>query len=506
MLKRLMIWLLNQFQKVVRALKGRQDGARSQEPPEEVLPVVDPADIAQGSLTRSDINIDNVAPVAQRVSLAPAVPRREAQDFSKLPEPDTASDLESAKGFDPIGDFEPVEDLEPTEDFDTHKRLDATAAALSAEESVMPTMPTTMSELMGSNVSLQATAGDIALPAPTVETQGNYQLPAIYDLLPAIEPEEPDTLEEPAHLVSRIESTTPEETPLFENVEAAVEPPDVAIAEQPILFSFEIYESDTDESGTEISSIEEPREIEEFSEIEETYEAEIDKAEEVSGIEEVNEAEDVDLPVPLDAITRTNDRATLVSNAEVLSLDVPSNLTDENLADQDLVDEDLVDENLADENLTNENLVDESIADASASTDAADKALNDEEQASDSDDVPTLELESEPLVTPESNHLEPLNPWLTATPKTSQPSATTAVVKVETKPGVVKLLFTIKPGNYHGYIAPDDGSKDILFHQKYINADIFDKIERGTLVTATVKQMEGKLYATHVGLREELCE
>lgn len=68
------------------------------------------------------------------------------------------------------------------------------------------------------------------------------------------------------------------------------------------------------------------------------------------------------------------------------------------------------------------------------------------------------------------------------------------------KQGVVKLLFTLKQGNFHGYIAPDDGTKDILFHQKYINANIFDRLERGTKVVAAVKYIEGKAYATRVDL------
>lgn len=70
-----------------------------------------------------------------------------------------------------------------------------------------------------------------------------------------------------------------------------------------------------------------------------------------------------------------------------------------------------------------------------------------------------------------------------------------------TKNGVVKLLFTLKEGNFHGYIAPDDGTKDILFHQKYINADVFPLLERGVRVTAAIKYIEGKAYATRVDLQ-----
>ena len=68
------------------------------------------------------------------------------------------------------------------------------------------------------------------------------------------------------------------------------------------------------------------------------------------------------------------------------------------------------------------------------------------------------------------------------------------------KNGVVKLLFTLNPGNFHGYIVPDDGTQDILFHQKYINADVFDVLERGAKVVVSVKHIEGKAYATRVDL------
>ena len=69
-----------------------------------------------------------------------------------------------------------------------------------------------------------------------------------------------------------------------------------------------------------------------------------------------------------------------------------------------------------------------------------------------------------------------------------------------TKHGVVKLLFTMKEGNFHGYIEPEDGTSDILFHQKYINEDIFESLERGVEVVVSVKYMEGKAYATQVEL------
>ena len=71
-----------------------------------------------------------------------------------------------------------------------------------------------------------------------------------------------------------------------------------------------------------------------------------------------------------------------------------------------------------------------------------------------------------------------------------------------TKHGVVKLLFTMKEGNFHGYIEPKDGTSDILFHQKYINEDIFASLERGVEVVVSIKHIEGKAYATQVELAD----
>ena len=67
-----------------------------------------------------------------------------------------------------------------------------------------------------------------------------------------------------------------------------------------------------------------------------------------------------------------------------------------------------------------------------------------------------------------------------------------------TKQGFVKLLFKIKKNNFHGYITPKDGSKDIIFHQKYINDDVFCRLERGMEVEVTAHITEGKAYADHV--------
>ncbi|MEM6449212.1 MAG: cold shock domain-containing protein [Cyanobacteria bacterium P01_D01_bin.105] len=117
-------------------------------------------------------------------------------------------------------------------------------------------------------------------------------------------------------------------------------------------------------------------------------------------------------------------------------------------------------------------------------------------------EVDGLELESDagtlrsatPIKKEEEEELQPVFQ------QTESVSSTDPSKNYPVKIGTVKLLFMFKKGNFHGYIAPDDGSKDILFHQKYINADIFTKLERGAQVSAAVKYIEGKAYATHVEL------
>ena len=117
-------------------------------------------------------------------------------------------------------------------------------------------------------------------------------------------------------------------------------------------------------------------------------------------------------------------------------------------------------------------------------------------------------------VEPESVNAEVSSPETTSQPekledKSSEEKSSEESTSEDSRPvkkGTVKLLFTLKKGNFHGYIAPDDGSKDILFHQKYINADIFSDLERGAQVSATVKYIEGKAYATYVELAESSCE
>lgn len=82
-----------------------------------------------------------------------------------------------------------------------------------------------------------------------------------------------------------------------------------------------------------------------------------------------------------------------------------------------------------------------------------------------------------------------------ASHQASAARATSERAKFLCKVGEVKLLFKIKKGNYHGYITPDDGSCDIIFHQKYVGVDVVTKLERGMQVEVMTRQIAGKAYA-----------
>ncbi len=556
MLKRLMIWLLNQIQKQFRKiagfLNGGRDSARSHPPAKDPTSANRSSETAQPSLTRSDINIDTVAPIAQRVSLAPAIPKKEQQQDSESSPYDatanpatigTDTSEPNATESDAISSATTPNavnsEREVVEKPNTHKRLDVTAAAISGQESIRPTIPTAVSKLIASDTPPQPSF-DADLPAPTTQTQGNYQLPTIHDLLPAIELEEPIHSEESIHseASSYIEEEMgyAEEEPAYETIavsddpevieSVAVEPAaeesptadssyaEIAkeVVEQATIFSFDIYEN----------------ELVITDKVEDTDELEI-----VQESEAVSEGEDVSSAGASTAIAVAEGDSMPVSEAEDLedlSIDTSSNSIDEEPTGEESATEESTEEptteELAAEDSVTEELITEELAteELDSETQSGNEPLVEEKVyifeytvISESEDESTsLELADSLKVADSPEVSKPVNPWSTAISRkataSTRPipaadaetalgeSVETETVETETKPGIVKLLFTIKPGNYHGYIAPADGSKDILFHQKYINADIFKKIERGTPVVATVKLVEGKAYATHVEL------
>ncbi|MGD1951697.1 MAG: cold shock domain-containing protein [Leptolyngbyaceae cyanobacterium] len=83
-----------------------------------------------------------------------------------------------------------------------------------------------------------------------------------------------------------------------------------------------------------------------------------------------------------------------------------------------------------------------------------------------------------------------------STPQKTAPAARSNNIIV--KQGIIKLLFKLKKNNHHGYVAPDDGSKDIIFHQKYIGDEVFCQLERGMTVEVTAHITEGKAYADRI--------
>lgn len=473
MIKRLMVWLLRQFQKIAEVLSGRRR-MRSPNTTQQITPVTDSSEPGQENAIPSDIslnniNINSVAPVAQRVSLS-TIPAQELEALEQQAE--TLKDINKSATDPPAGSSQDL-----VEDADIHRKLDATAAAISGEEFVNPTTQAAVSELLPSDLDTHTPVGDAAWSPLSVETSDDDQPPSIHDLLPAIEPEEDSVgLDSPA-----------------------------------AIFSFDIYESEVDEVG----------DAKERDEIKESAEVELEGGD----VEESLEAETSVLSVSYEEV---DELAPLSEVKESLSTTSRAHFDEEQI---DLVPES--EEQAGEEQINKEQASEEQFSQSQHAQAQTVGEYSDVEQLSEvvsRERAPTLkdsfisapdsvltapvieesvleeidpnksDLEEPVLEEPNIDKSEPVNPWLTAIPAARQEPNQTNSEELESKSGTVKLLFTIKPGNYHGYIAPDDGSKDILFHQRYINADIFDKIERGSSVIATVKVMAGKAYATHVDL------
>ena len=315
-------------------------------------------------------------------------------------------------------------------------------------DSVMHEIPlvfqnTPIEPAVSAEVSLLLMTADYS----SVEIQDASQLPEIHDLLPATEPEEPAEWPpvellpaefSPAELSVETEPPLEKAEPPIEINEpvAADSPQPAKLPEQAILFSFEITESEVPDCEAA----------------------------------QPNRAETVSQPAASsDEMAYQAAEIKPQSSGSALSIADSSSLLAEPPAELSLPEGPLRADPSAVDPMESEVKPPAQISIVIEETY--------EEPVTPADLAPAIE---EP----------PAEPLLTAKQPTEQP----------VKKGVVKLLFIAKPGNFHGYIAPDDGSKDILFHQKYINADIFEHLERGTPVTATVKCMEGKAYATRVSL------
>ncbi len=327
--------------------------------------------------------------------------------------------------------------------------LAATGSELEAPHQLDPAPAIQEMLLVSQHMSVET--AEVALPLTAVdyslvEIQDASQLPEIHDLLPATEPDDPVDLP--------VEAEPPQnkiELPLERNEPAAADLPELGKLpdpkkhpEQAILFSFDIIESEmpADEAiaqpspATTVSTPAAPRD-------EMAYQtAKLrERPFTLSSTLSVADSPPVLAAPPTELPLPTE----LSSPTDRMELDQPAASPADNEAKAPAQISIVIEE-------TPEEIFEETVT-------AADLA-------------PAIEAPAEP------------------SPTAEQP----------VKKGVVKLLFTAKPGNFHGYIAPDDGSKDILFHQKYLTADIFERLERGTPVTATVKYVEGKAYATSVDL------
>ncbi|MGB3296804.1 MAG: cold shock domain-containing protein [Phormidesmis sp.] len=396
-------------------------------------------------------------PIAARDSLSsstePVVePATLSNAADNLAEPDPAAAS--------LADQKPMASSSPQNSSD----LGSTAAAadLADDVSIKPTFPTEVSELIGSPSVANTSDSDENISADfsvrTLKKLSDDRLPAIHDLLPAVEALPPEPVSPPSDIPDTFQ---PSEQSSEQSSEQPSEPPvapklsdDAPLAsdsllppKQALLFSFDITQSE--EPTTQLPD-----------------------------------------PVEQAPSTAKNQDSHLSASVEPSFAEVLP------------------------QSATNEDTYEDSLSSPQIST--QDEALFETPEADAiTNDVAEPAVEVKPLPypwslpasktapQPQSSAAQPVATNFADDDGDHRPSPVDQVVKNAsearlTKNGVVKLLFTIKEGNFHGYIEPDDGTKDILFHQKYINADIFSRLERGVKVVASVKYIEGKVYATHV--------
>lgn len=522
MLKRFMNWLLYRLQKALGAISGQRKGHRS-----GAASRINSSEGYQSEGQRQDSSFEAAGYSDSTLPLA-------GGDSEPSPFVEASQEPQSQSTVNAL--VNPAI-AEP----DTHRRVNASSAALPGVDTAVPSFPTDVSDLVPS--SSPATNLDIA----------NEQLPEIHDLLPAVEidnsvdaaPDEAaDTVnasstevpDDEADIVSAIaqtllvEPTTVESTaveptavePTVSNADTPALSHDVAasnIEERPsqaVLFSFDIIESDNlteapDASASGQESVLAQEKVETAPTAEDVEIAEPVEASELSVIEtsdiETNNIE-------------TSEAGELISSDD--SLEMPAAEPDEEERTGLFVDADQPPEVLSDvlsSDLSASELNSSAFNQGAASTEdvsietareieplpypwslaVAKQGSTPTADASEKTDKKTNSALLTESVKRQDNEL------VTPTPDADSVAVSAASPAINTpevtsKSGVVKLLFTIKPGNFHGYIVPNDGTQDILFHQKYINGDVFDRLERGDQVVVSVKHIEGKAYATNVDL------
>lgn len=446
MLRRFMNWLLHQLQKVLGAISGRRSSSRPATPKKAGSGVKDRPEV----LAQQKASSDPIIPAQPGISfsLQPDEPVANLQDAD-------SSSLDSTKDELDTDDF-------GTSDSDTYVRLDAASSTISdvgGDISSKKSTPVSVSEALLSPTS------------QTTEPPTPEQLPSIQDLIPAVEQEIKDNSATYSEQVRADPDAVPATagTDATSLGDASVESVESSEPFQALLFSFDITESVAGETDAGV--------VESNSPLVES----IDVASDIS-----EEPTVANIDADVDAIAQFVENSTdLTDNVEAQSF---SETVEETNPEQSPP------ESAAIERASLP--YPWSIA-VPKSTEESEDVFSSLQETADSEQTSSAPLEVEETIAEERSVEASID-------QTSKPGSTSAISQTDrsVKDGVVKLLFTVKEGNYHGYIEPKDGSSDILFHQKYINADIFNSLERGVEVVVSVKYLEGKAYATQVELAQ----
>ena len=523
MLKRFMNWLLHRIQRFLNIFSGQTK-----------KPYSDPTslDSATAEATRSEPDqpskslgsrdtIPNATTGATDLEPSPFIE-------SQLSDVSSPAVEKSPHGVDPA--------IEP----DTYRRLNASVAATPGVTNTTPSFPTDVSDLIDTS--------QVAKPAVIEE-----QLPEIHDLLPAVEDseleefaveklpeenlsteesvsssaEEAALITEEASVASNVASsaligadsdttdsdttdsdTTDSDTTDSDTTDSDTTELEPLASQKAVLFSFDIIEHDSEPESSEPTSIPEEPEGPQSSVLDDEHSASdsttnstavdsaitADAAEQVASTKAISkidqateqsiEPEDIEGTGENERQTTTDSRASAID-----SLPYPWSISVPKQAEPSTPDK--IEEG-------KEQVIGEKEEAQSPQTSSKQEKSPEEPQQKEKSIEEKAPAEVFINSSSEDSTLEATsqNDSIVETLQSSENDESSIV----TKKGVVKLLFTLKPGNFHGYIVPNDGTQDILFHRKYINSEVFDTLDRGAHVSVDVKHMEGKAYATKVTL------
>ena len=71
---------------------------------------------------------------------------------------------------------------------------------------------------------------------------------------------------------------------------------------------------------------------------------------------------------------------------------------------------------------------------------------------------------------------------------------------------MVKYVRQNQAGVRYGHIAPADGSQDIYFREGFVDKDVLDLLDQGTLVGVEVKQQDKGPCAASIWVLPEIGE